>query len=288
MWLLLLAMTVRPESECVQLSLRVVKAQVLVAESTRAVVTWRVRCDTELMPPGGVELLLDDGTGFRSFSDVDEEASEGVEGKLPLRAGEVFRSTLLVGTSGRFLPTGKNLNPDLRFAFPRPGSYKLQVHRGKIRSNVVVVNAKGPEGGDVQLLDELVKAPELTTKVGIWEQRAKASALTEEHPGSSYLGRLRLALWEREISEALVEDRAAAVAAQAGRTAVVLRAIEAADLSKTAFQSDQLLLVAGTRDRIGDAEGARRLYQRLAREHPDTPAGERAGVRLNQLAPVER
>jgi hypothetical protein len=220
-----------------------------------------------------VELLINDGSGYQDHSDVDEDADHGVQSSVVRRAGEEYTRSRLVGVTGTFSPSGVGLGARLRFAFPAPGRYQLQARRRGVSSNAVVVEVEKPRAEDAALFEELSQSPELTTKVGVWSQVDRVRSLLDRFGGSAYAGRMFLARWEDELGRA---------PARPGVEALLLE-IEATDLRHTAFEADRLLLVAEWRERIGDVQGTRRVYERLAREHPRTAAGEQARLRLRRL-----
>lgn len=158
MWLVIFALSAAAQPACLQLSLTVPKQRILVGEATKVIVTLRAVCHVD-MPRGRPGLLLDDGTGYRQFLDVDEvDESLVIEGKRRLRAGSSCRSSFRMAVPAHFSTDPPELQPGPPFAFPKAGNYQVQAYWPGLRSNVVSVIVVEPQGEDARAWEDLRNA----------------------------------------------------------------------------------------------------------------------------------
>lgn len=256
------------------LTLRVTvsKKDLLVGESTKAVIRWALSRPTRLDYHRMI-LLLDGGSGFKRYYEL---GSTGEEIALPFDgpAGWSMTEDRRIGVTNDALGSGKY--DKYGFAFPHPGRYRLKAQYETVESNVVTIEVKAPTGRDAELFAKyLVSRPRVLTflegiqngEPGLWEL---GNQLVELYPDSVYLARLRLRLWEARIRDA--ENQF---------PSDTLKEMENSPLEGTPFEEDRLNLVGEHKLRRGDREGARRAFEEMIQKFPEGALSARAKQRLD-------
>jgi len=197
--------------------------------------------------------------------------------------------------------------------FPSPGTVRVAVEYedeqlGLIRSNVVTLGIKAPDGGEKEVHDVLGALPDRGTTylmdlngpggtaIPGWE-----AALMAEHPRSVYLQGPRVRTLEARVAsvtdaidpsdptsppasdhetrERLLRERRVAFLPEAEDLA--------ADLEGGQFEPDALLLLAGLVSEAGDDDRADSIFARIARDFPDRLAGRIAKEEIGDDEPPE-
>ncbi len=269
--------------EPVSLQLGLEKPSILVGEPDKALLTWSATRPVAINP-GGVTLLLDDGTGFRRYA--ESSVSEGGAWlQLPmLEPAKPWKTTYAMSVYGGLSPDGKR---DFHFAFPKVGRYRVKAsyddfstgaHRA-VESNVAELKVVPPTGADAELFSKyLAQHPEYLSTWGLEladeREIATWSSLLSRYRGSPYLAGAQVHWWRRELEAARRADGSGPPGQPATlgpKVQNVLSDIEATDLDNSPFDEDRLALVAQYREGA-DRLGARRIRQELVRRHPQGAA----------------
>lgn len=278
---LMMAASEPQSTDALRLRLAAPKPRVLLGEPVKLNLTWTALRQTQVVTDALV-ILLDDGNGFRPYSETTFGTRLVVHVPEMLKPGEERKTSHVLAVSGGMPKPGVR---NFRLAFPKPGHYRLKARYETLTSNVVTIEIVAPKGQGAELFSKLRSRPELLSEEWAFLEASDEElvrALVEQYPDNPILARQRVLVWKRRIEDA--HARARQVGAKPGESDVVhvLREMEATPLENTPFDEDRLLLAAETRIVIGDRQGARQIYEETARKYPDGHGAEKAKRWLGQ------
>lgn len=124
-----------------------------------------------------VAIEIDSGRGFVQHV----EAFQAVVcsfGANELAAGRSFVAESTVGLEALAPPAhldgAASLNASARFAFDRPGLYRIRARHGDAVSNVITVEATAPRGDDARLVAALRRQPAVLSGVGVADDNLRS------------------------------------------------------------------------------------------------------------------
>lgn len=140
----------------------------------RTTVTARHRvklCDRD------VAIEIDSGRGFVRHVEAFEPVV-CVFGASDLAPGRSFVAESTVGLEAVEPPAdlagAASLNASARFAFDRPGLYRIRARHGDAASNVITIEAVAPRGEDARLLAALRDQPAILSGFGLADDALRA------------------------------------------------------------------------------------------------------------------
>jgi hypothetical protein len=261
------------------------KQTILVGEPAKVVLMWSATRPIEVTK-GSVRILLDDGTGFRTWGETAFGATSSVELPQRLAPGKAEKTAHVVAVTGYMDTAG---NGHFKLAFPRPGRYQIRAQYGPdvdgVTSNTATVTVVMPKGKEAELLERHIRPhPEILTGWSKLLDNERIEQLFDEYPGSPYLARSKLLLWERQIEEAIAsgateEQRRGAIPLD-GEAARLVDRLANDDLEGSPFDEDRLLLLAETKSRWGRREEGLEVYKEIIAKYPGGDAASKAQRRL--------
>ncbi len=281
MLLAMLLLVTAPEKSpgALSLELTAAKTRVMVGEPAKLILKWTTR-ERLLVATGSVVLKIDDGSGFRPWTEAKFGTAFVLETPAYLSPGEVQKTSLVLGVAGGPSLPEKGPNPaeGFRFAFPRAGEYRVRVDYERTWSNTVVISAVQPQGEDAELWNRLSSRPDLLTEWVLYDGRRRGALreLVSKYPHSAHLAAVQLVLFRSDLGQALATDRKASIPLKEGSTARLLGEVEARVLADSPFDEDRLILLAEYSSALGDQDGLERVYRAILRDHPDGVGAERA------------
>ncbi|MGE0455391.1 MAG: hypothetical protein AB7O37_15195 [Vicinamibacteria bacterium] len=266
------------------LSLTASETSVLVGEPVPLTIAFTATDRDQTAKTTAVVVLIDAGAGYRPHFEARLSSDLLLDIGVDLQPGVPFRTGLVIAIADARRLAGDSF----RFALPTPGTYRLRAKYGVVLSNEVVLSVVPPQGREAELYETYLKEnPYLLTR---WatetdEEVARLQDLLHRYEGSPYLYLPQIRSWMFEIRQAEV-----AFGRSGGRTSgesplehdvgTVLDKIQAVDWrSRPAFDASRLALIAETRLKWGDREGAFEVYRQLIERYPDAPLAQ-AGRRL--------
>ena len=269
----------RAAPEAPVLRLHAAKPRILVGEAQKLMLLWHTQRPLEIHPESA-QVMLDAGGGYRPYRETAIATCGGGwrVGELIVKPGEPYRSSYVMAVEGQLHTNGEN---DFRFAFPRPGAYRVRVEYQTLVSNEVQILVAEPQGRDADLFrDVLRRRPELLTAWSFDASLAMEFDLDEvgrvlrEYEGSPYLYRIRQLYWWRRLQESHHKHRLGETPTEDQR--VWLRQVEGDATSDDPFYAERLMAAAQTLVAWGDTEGATRTYKKLLSEQPDSEIAAQA------------
>ena len=282
--IMLLALTAGTESrylEPLTLRLSTPKQAIFVGEPLKVVLTWSATRHIEVTK-GSVRILLDDGTGFRTWGETAFGATSNVEFPQRLEPGKSEKTAHVIAVSGYMDASGTG---HFALAFPRLGHYQIRAQYGPdkegVASNTANVTVVMPKGKEADLLERHIsRHPELLTGWAKLIDDERVERLFDEYPGSPYLARPKLLLWERQLEKAIASDASEGqrrgVVPLEGEPARLLDRLASSNLEGTPFDEDRLLLLADMRSRWGRREEAIETYKEIVAKYPGGNAASKA------------
>lgn len=266
------------------LNLTTAETTVLVGEPVPLTIAFTAIDGDQKAKTTAVVVLIDDGTGYRPHYEARLSSDLLLDNGVDLQPGVPFRTGLVIAVAGARRLAGDSF----RFALPSPGTYRLRAKYGLVMSNEVVLSVVAPEGREAELYETYLKErPYLLTR---WatetdEDVARLQDLLRRYEGSPYLYLPQVRSWLYEIRQAEL-----AFGRSGGGTSgespldhdvgAVLDRIQTVDWrSRPAFDASRMALIAETRLKWGDREGAFEVYRQLIERYPEAPLAQ-AGRRL--------
>ena len=261
------------------LQLLATKARVQRGEPTKVVLTWSAKQSVQVVT-GTETLFLDDGTGYRPYSEASFSESALVRAPLTLAPGATLKTAYELGVEDLTDDPARVL---MRFAFSMPGRYRIKVQYDEVVSNEVAIDVEAPTS-DLDLVAQLQARPALLTLLVRAEPtlRSVLESLLASHSTSPYLARPRLLLAEARFGEAASADIKAGVAPSTGEARRVLEDLKALDLSATAFGEDHLLLIAKLSEEVYELDQVREAYEAVIERYPNGVAAVTAKEWLDE------
>jgi hypothetical protein len=241
-----------------------------------------------------LKLLIDRGEGFAPYVERSWIDGERDSNKRVLPGGhDILEYVLSIDDA-----TGD-------WVFPRPGAYALVVEyddadTGIVRSNVIRVDVKPPEGSE-RVVFEVLRSLSPEDK-GVHDSAPLAilSTLAAEHASSAYLQAARLAhlrFQEKRIIDGYdpddqlpdVDPPIQPNTRPETKQAWLLRLLPQGDsLRATAgqFEPDAMVEVAGLYDSVGEHDRALQLYRDVIARFADRNAAKKARARLDVTPPA--
>jgi hypothetical protein len=213
-----------------QMKLTTAKSKILVGEFTKVRLRWIPLKPIEVLF-GAEEVLIDDGSGFRDHVEADLAEEAIVAAPSQLAPGRDALTEYTVGLEQIDISPDLSgfdaINASLKFAFSRPGRYRVKVRYTQAESNGVEIEAVAPAGRDAELFQQLLQQPVILTWMGgaEKEQFDRAEALIAQYGSHPYLAPAIL-----EIVGGYRQDS--------------FDRLRAMDFSQSAFAAEHLLRIA--------------------------------------------
>jgi hypothetical protein len=192
------------------LELSAPQTAVLVGEPVKVVVRWKATADVPSVVVEDAAFLgrslqfaLDDGSGVRRYSEFPRQRIEQIiVGSALAKGKEVVSNYVLL--RGGFISPG-DTRAVQRFVFPVAGQYSLKalyVQPGTqnvlSETNAIAFTVSAPTGDEAAVLNIIRAEPRFLDGRG---DLAQLKALVHDHPGSRYLLRAKISLFEERAAD---------------------------------------------------------------------------------------